>query len=248
MKIATIVKQVPEAEARVAAVGGALDATGITTVLDGMDEYGVELALRLREGGAEAEIVAIGYGPYGSGEAVRTALALGADSGILAEGLESFDALSVALGLATILRRLEPDLVVVGGKQTDWDSCALGPAIAAALGWPHVDWVTSFKLDGSRFEAAHDADDASETVIGCLPVVVTTQQGLNEPRYPSLPSIMKAGRKPLEHVAVEASTPRVSVRAYSPVDHRRRGVMLEGEASTVAEELARRLRDEAKVR
>ncbi len=247
MTIVTIVKQVPEAEARVRVQGGALDLAGATFVLDGMDEYGVEQALRLREAGEASEIVAVGYGPRETEQALRTALAMGADRAVLLEASGLDDPLTVALALAEVVREAGADLVLVGGKQADWDSAALGPALAEALGWPHVDWATAFTLSGQAFESVHEIDDGSETLRGSLPLVVTTQQGLNEPRYPTLPNIMKANRKPLDVRPAATEESRSAARSYAVVERERRRVVLEGDASSAASELVRRLRDEAKV-
>jgi electron transfer flavoprotein beta subunit len=247
MKILTILKQVPDAESRVRAQHGSLDLTGATYVLDGMDEYGVEAALRVRESGVEVEIVALGYGPASTDQAVRTALAMGADRAVLLEGDALHDPLGVALALAAVVRDEAADLVFVGGKQADWDSAALGPALAEALGWAHVDWTTAFGLDGDAFEAVHDVDDGSETLRGRLPVVVTTQQGLDEPRYPTLPNIMKARRKTLDTRPADVGADRMVVTGHASTERERRRVMLEGDARGAAFELVQRLRGEAKV-
>ncbi len=247
MKIVTILKQVPDAESRVRLKDGMIDLAGVTCVIDGMDEYGVEQALRLRESGVEAEVVALGYGARDSEQALRTALAMGADRAVLLEGETVMDPLSLAFLLAGVVEEEAAELVLVGGKQADWDSAALGPAVAEVLGWPHVDWTTAFSLEGDRFEAVHDTDRGNETLAGRLPVVITTQQGLNEPRYPTLPNIMKAKRKPFEVRTVATPEGQVATRGYTAVERERRRELLEGEPTEVAAELVRRLRDEAKV-
>ncbi len=247
MKIVTILKQVPDAEARVRTKDGVLDLAGTTFVIDGMDEYGVEHALRLREAGAEAEIVAVAYGPPASEQVLRSALALGADRAVLLEAEAQLDPLALAGALAALIREQGADLVLTGGMQADWDSAALGPAVAEALGWPHVDWATAFRLDGERFEAVHDVDDGSETLRGSLPVVITTQQGLNEPRYPTLPNIMKAKRKPLEVRPADVETVQTEARSFEVLARERRRTVLEGDPGSATAELVRLLRDEAKV-
>ncbi len=247
MTIVTVVKQVPEAEARVRVVDGALDLAGVTFVLDGMDEYGVEQALRLREAGTASEVVVLGYGPRETERALRTALAMGADRAVLVVGDAFDDPLTVALALVEAVREAAAEMVFVGGKHADWDSAALGPALAEALGWPHVDWTTALRVEDGRFEAEHEIDDGSETLRGSLPVVITTQQGLAEPRYPTLPNIMKANRKPLEERSVEPRPKRSSARSYAALERQRRRVVIEGDARSAADELVRRLREEAKV-
>ena len=250
MKIVTILKQVPDAEARVRVADGTVDLAGVTFVMDGMDEYGVEEAIRLREGGNDVEIVALALGPERYEDAIRTALALGADRAVHIETDEDLDPISQARVLANVVEEEAADLVLLGGKQADWDSAALGPALAAVLGWPHADWTTKLTLDGGSLELRHDTDDGSETLNLDLPAVVTTQQGLNEPRYPTLPNIMKAKRKELQKRSLsdfgeverhtEVVTQTIQVKE-------RRGKMLQGEPQEAATELARLLREEAKV-
>jgi electron transfer flavoprotein beta subunit len=246
MIIATYVKHVPDAEARLTAEGGRIDVDDHAYALDGMDEYGVEAAVRLKEAGLADEVVALAIGPARSEAALRTALALGADRAVLLETDDDLDPLAQAGPLAEATRACGAELLLVGGKQADWDSAALGPAVAEALGWPVCDWTTELRFEGREVVAIHDVDDGSEAWRAPLPVVVTTQQGLNEPRYPTLPNIMKAKRKPLERVPLTANARVVTLAAALP-SRARRGVRLEGDAAAVASELARRLRDEAKV-
>ena len=247
MTIVCIVKQVPDAEARVRLRDGRPDLAGVTLVMDGMDEYGVEEALRLREAGTEADVVALAYGPRESEQVLRNALAMGADRAVLLEGDGLDDPLAVAAAVAEVVREEGAEMVFVGGKQADWDSAALGPAVAEALAWPHVDWTTALTLDGATFEAVHDVDAGSERVRGRLSAVFTTQQGLNEPRYPTLPNIMKAKRKPLETRPADTALARCLIRSHAAVERERRRIVLDGDAREAAGALVERLRDEAKV-
>lgn len=250
MKIVTILKQVPDAEARLRPSADGVDLSGVTFVIDGMDEYGVEQALRLREGGVDAEIVALALGPERFEEAIRTALAMGVDRAIHVETDERLDPIGQARVLAKAIAREEADLVFVGGKQADWDSSALGPAIAEVLGWPHSDWTTGMELGEGSLSVIHDADEGSERLEMPLPALVTTQQGLNEPRYPTLPNIMKAKRKELRKTTLEetgGAQPLTELLEESLESRQRRKVILDGEPREAARELVRRLRDEAKV-
>lgn len=250
MKIIAILKQVPDAEARLRADAEGVDLSGVTFVIDGMDEYGVEEALRLREGGADAEIIALALGPQRYEEAIRTALAMGVDRAIHIETDENLDPISQARTLASVIQGEGADLVFVGGKQADWDSSALGPAVAEVLGWAHSDWTTRVELEGNMLSVTHDADEGTEDLQLPLPAVVTSQQGLNEPRYPTLPNIMKAKRKELRKLSLaeaggaEALTELVG---QSLEQRERANVILSGEPGEAARELVRRLRDEAKV-
>jgi electron transfer flavoprotein beta subunit len=257
MKSVVVLKQVPDAEARLREGPNGLDLGGVTFVIDGMDEYGVEEALRLREGGAEGEIVAMALGPRRFEEAIRTALAMGVDRAVHVETDESLDPISQARILAPLIAEEAPDLVLVGGKQADWDSAALGPALAEALGWPHSDWTTRLEPAGDGISVTHDADEGNEDLQLPLPAVVTTQQGLNEPRYPTLPNIMKAKRKELRKLTLEdaasaggsaaSAEPLVETVEQSLLRSERRNVILDGDPREAARELVRRLRDEAKV-
>ena len=249
MKIITVLKQVPDAEARIRATPDGIDLEGATFVIDGMDEYGVEQALRIREGGEDAEVVALALGPKRFEEAIRTALAMGADRAIHVETDEALDPISQAKLLAGIIQEEAANLVFVGGKEADWDSAALGPAVAEALGWPHSDWTTQLELSSSTAKVTHDADDGSETLSLPLPAVITTQQGLNEPRYPTLPNIMKAKRKELKKLALDdvgGAAAKTQVLKQEMQTKERLNKVIEGDAAEAARELARLLHEEAK--
>jgi electron transfer flavoprotein beta subunit len=244
--IATFVKHVPDAEAQLFAEGQRIVVDDAAYALDGMDEYGVEAAVRLKEAGIANEVVALALGPARVEGALRSALALGADRAILLETEDDLDPLAQVALVAAVVRESGAELVMVGGKQADWDSAALAPLLAEALGWPLCDWTTELAIEGGQLRAVHDVDDGSEAWEAPLPVVVSTQQGLNEPRYPTLPNIMKAKRKPFERRPVSAAATVTGVSATLPT-RARRSVRIEGDAQAMAAELVRRLRDEAKV-
>src|SRR5690606_22513846 len=151
-----VVRQVPDAEARVRADGGKVDLSGVTFVMDGMDEYGVEEAIRLGEAGHEVEIVAVAVGPERFADALRTALALGADRAVHVTAGADLDPIALAGVIARVAEEEAADLVLTGGKQADWDSAALGPALAEHLGWPHSDWTTSLQVEGRELRLRHD--------------------------------------------------------------------------------------------
>ncbi len=250
MKICTVLKQVPDAEASIRTAGDRVDLTGVTFVMDGMDEYGVEEAIRLREAGHQAEIFTLALGPKRFEEAIRTSLALGSDRAIHIETTDVLDVVTQARVLAAAVRQEGADLVLVGGKQADWDSSAFGPALAEALGWPHLDWTTRLAITGTAVEATHDTDAGTETVRFSLPAVITTQQGLNEPRYPTLPNIMKAKRKELRKAVpadYQAPAPLTQVGGEVIQVKARLNKLFTGEAVETAAQLVGALRDEAKV-
>ena len=250
MKIISILKQVPDAEARIKAGSSGVELDGVTFVIDGMDEYGVEQALRLREGGQDADIVALALGPQRFEEAIRTALAMGADRAIHVETAETLDPISQAKIIAKIVEDEGADIVFVGGKEADWDSAALGPAVAEKLGWAHSDWTTEMEISGDSLKVTHDADDGSESLTLPLPAVITTQQGLNEPRYPTLPNIMKAKRKELKKMTLDeagGAAAKTQILGEEIQTKERLNKVVEGDAAEAAKELARLLHEEAKV-
>jgi electron transfer flavoprotein beta subunit len=161
------------------------------------------------------------------------------------------DVVSQARVIARIVQDESPDIVFCGGQHADTDSQALGAAVAEVLGWPQITWTTALELDGTLAKATHDVDDGKETVSVRLPAVITTQQGLNEPRYPTLPNIMKAKSKPLEKKSLSdfnVGAGKVSVVSQEIQERARLGKLIDGkDAVAAAEQLVRLLHDEAKV-
>ena len=250
MKILTLIRQVPDAEARVRVSNGAVDLEGATLVMDGMDEYGVEQALRIREGGAAAEVIALAVGPRRNEDALRTALAMGADRAIHVETDTSLDPISLSAVIAQIAQQEGADLVFAGGQQADWDSQALGAAVAEWLGWPQLTWTNGLEVQGNTLSGRHDVDEGNETFAVDLPAVITTQQGLNEPRYPTLPNIMKAKRKELRKDTLDqyGVTPRVRAVGAEIQARARLGRVIDGkDPQAAAAQLLELLRNEAKV-
>ena len=246
MKFVAVIRQVPDGESKLRIQGDRVDLSGATMILDQMDEYAVEEAIRLKEkhGG---EAVVVGFGPERTEEAIRTALAMGMDRGVhvVYEGFA--DPVSVAEALVEVLKEEAPTLVLTGGQQADWDSQALGGALAEALGVPVVAWTTALELEGETAKAKHDLDEGAEWVRVRLPAVFTTQQGLNEPRYPTLPGIMKAKKKEIRKVQASL-TPKVTLISEEIQEKSRLGKILDGKDPVqAAEELVRLLHEEAKV-
>jgi electron transfer flavoprotein beta subunit len=215
-----------------------------------MDEYGVEEALRLRETGADAEIVVLGVGPARVEEALRNALALGADRAVLVEADEALDVLALSKVIAAIARKEQAELVLCGAQQADSDSQALGAAVAERLGWAQATWVTALKLDGATLTGKHDVDDGVESFTLALPAVVTAQQGLNDPRYPTLPNIMKSRKKELRREPVASFSVAQKLRVVKQEMQQRerlQRMIPGGDPKAAAAELLRVLREEAKV-
>lgn len=262
MRILTVVKQVPDSNAtlKVLPDGSGIDQAGVKLVVDPFDEFGVELAVRLREKrGDVKEIVALTLGGDKAAEALRVALAMGADAGVHINdpALESNNELFAASVIAAAVKKDAAgfDLILCGKNNIDLDSGAIGPAIAEFLDLPHVGAVQGFELaaDGKSFIAKRRIEGAEEVVEGAPPAVLTIEKGLCEPRYPSLPNLMKAKKKPVTvlkasdlpvDAALKSATTFVSVTPPAP---RPDCKFIEGEPEEMARELVRLLREEAKV-
>jgi electron transfer flavoprotein beta subunit len=251
MKILTLIRQVPDAEARLKISAGALDLTDTTLVIDGMDEYGVEEALRIRESGVEVEeIIALAVGPKRLEDVLRTALAMGVDRAIQIETDDELDPISLSSVAAQVATQEGVSLILAGGQEADWDSQALGAATAECLGWPQLTWVTELKVNGHTITGQHDVDDGKEGFIAPLPAVITTQQGLNEPRYLTVPNIMKAKKKELRKDSLQTYNvqPKVRIVQIEIQTRARLNKIVDGkDPQAAAKQLLDFLRDEAKV-
>ncbi len=256
MRILTYLRQVLDAEESVRTANNAVALENSKLVMDTMDEYGVEEALRLRESGAaagdsaEAEIVAVAVGPARMQDAIRTALAMGVDRAIHVETDTRLDAIAVSKIIAQIATQEDASLIFAGGQQADWDSHALGAATAERLHWPQATWTSALELKGSTLSGKHDSDDGIESFTLELPAVVTTQQGLNEPRYPTLPNIMKSKKKELRKVSLDefGVAPKLTfVGAEIQIKDRLHKVLDGKDVPAAASQLVDLLRNEARV-
>jgi electron transfer flavoprotein beta subunit len=250
MRILTLIRQVLDAEESVRVRNGTVDLESSKLVMDAMDEYGVEEALRLRERGADAEIIALAIAPVRAEDALRTALAMGADRGIHVVTDVALDAIALSAVVAQIARAEQAELIFCGGQQADWDSHALGAATAEQLQWPQATWTNALALNGAVLTGKHEADEGSESFELSLPAVVTTQQGLNEPRYPTLPNIMKSKKKEIRKETLDAFgvAPKLKVTGVEIQVKERLKKILDGkDATAAASQLVKLLRDEARV-
>jgi electron transfer flavoprotein beta subunit len=203
MRILTLVRQVPDAESSLRIVDDTVDLAQTQLVMDTMDEYGAEEALRLREAAGGIEVIALAVGPAKNEEMLRNALALGADRAIHVKTTEALDPVALSQVVAAVAGAEGVELIFCGGRQSDWDSEALGGAVAERLEWPQLTWTSELALEGNQLSGRHDTDDGSEGFSVALPAVITTQQGLNEPRFPTLPNIIKARKKELRSETIE---------------------------------------------
>ncbi len=255
MNIIACVKQVPDTETliRVKPDGSGIDDTGIKWVMNPYDEFGVEEGLRLKEKfGGEMTIVSLG--PARALESIRTALAMGADKGVHINdpAFEGADAYTTATALAAVIKNIPCDIVFCGQRAIDDDSGQVGAILAELLNIPQVTVVTKVDVDGNSAKIIRPIEGAQLLIETSLPAVVTAQKGLNEPRYASLPGIMKAKKKPVE--VRDAASLGVTVDAKArvvktlPPPARPPGKIICGDdPAAKAKELARLLREEAKV-
>jgi electron transfer flavoprotein beta subunit len=200
MKLLVAVKRVIDfnVKPRVKMDGSGVDLANVKMSMNPFDEIAVEEAIRLKEKGAATEIVAVSIGPARAQETLRTALAMGADRAILVQTDEEVEPLAVAKILAKIAAEEKPDMIVLGKQAIDDDSNQTGQMLAALLGWPQGTFASKVEPADGRLKVTREVDGGLETVDLATPAVVTTDLRLNEPRYASLPNIMKAKSKPLE--------------------------------------------------
>ena len=203
MKVVVAVKRVidPNVKASVKPDGSGVDLANVKMSMNPFDEIAVEEALRLKEAGKAAEIVVVSVGPQQASETIRTALAMGADRGILVKVDGTVEPLAVAKILKAIVEAEQPGLVILGKQAIDDDSNQTGQMLAALLGWPQGTFASKLALDGDGIAVTREVDGGLQTVKLKGPAIVTTDLRLNEPRYASLPNIMKAKKKPIDEKA-----------------------------------------------
>lgn len=255
MNIVACIKQVPDTEAqiRVKPDGSGIEEGGIKWVMNPYDEFGVEEALRLKEK-AGGEVTVVSLGPQRAMEAIRTALAMGADKGIhiCDAAFDGCDAYTTAAALAAAIRAVPFDIIFCGQRAIDDDSAQVGAILAELLDIPQITVVTKLEYTGTSVKAIRPIEGAQLLIEAPLPCLITAQKGLNEPRYASLPGIMKAKKKPVDVKDAAALGVAVKNRArvvkYTPPPARAPGKIIPGDdPAAKAAELARLLREEAKV-
>ena len=249
MNIAVCIKRVPDTETRIkiGADAKALDPAGVKFVMNPYDEFAVEEALRLKERAGAGEVVVVCVGPDVAQETIRAALAMGADRGILLRSdAAPADGLPVARAIAAELDGADFELVLFGKIAVDDYNGQVGPMVAELLGLPAVTAITHLEIGEGKGTAEREVEGGVEVVEFSLPAVLTTDKGLNEPRYPALKGIMAAKRKPLEVKAVTLEPGGVEVDRLSLPGERAAGRIV-GEGVDAVAELVRLLREEAKV-
>lgn len=258
MNIICLIKQVPDTEAKIKVKPEVkdIDREGLNMVLNPYDEFAVEEALKLKGDGS---VLIITAGQKKAEEAVRTALAMGADRAIRLDGPEfdGADSYSTALALAEAIKKESYDLILTGKQATDDDASQVGPLVAEMLGIPCVNVVVKLEVGAGSLKATREIEGGVEVVEAATPALITCSKGLNEPRYPSLPGIMKAKKKELKAVtaadlgiaagSVGAAGAKTELAALTPPPERAAGKKFEGDCADIVPQVVKLLREEAKV-
>lgn len=247
MNILVCVSRVPDTASRVlvGSDGKSIDSNGLKYVVNPYDEFAIEEGLRLREkNGGSVTVVTIGADS--SKDILRTALAMGADKVILVKTDKLPDSYFVIHNLAEIAKEISPDIILLGKQSVDYDSLQVAPSLAEILGLPSVSIVSKLTIEGNKVTAERDIEGGKEVLETALPCVISAQKGLNDPRYPKLPDIMKAKQKPIEEKNAIDINNRISIFEMSIPSKKRAGKILTDSDGDIAE-LVRLLHEEAKV-
>ncbi|WP_408010393.1 electron transfer flavoprotein subunit beta/FixA family protein [Pseudalkalibacillus sp. A8] len=255
MNIYVILKRTFDTEEKIVIQDGEINDDGVEFIINPYDEFAVEEAIKLRDKhGGEVTVVTVGEEE--AEKELRTALAMGADQAVLinSEDVEEKDQHTTASILAAFLKDKEYDLILGGNVSNDNSTGQVGPRLAEQLGIPNVTTITKIDVEGSQVTVERDVEGDTEIIETNLPLLVTAQQGLNEPRYPSLPGIMKAKRKPLEEIDYddldldedEIESLTETITTFLPLD-KAAGKIFEGEPEEQVRELVASLRKETKV-
>jgi len=248
MKVLVPVKRVIDynVKARVKADGSGVDLANVKMSMNPFDEISVEQAVRMKEAGTATEVIIVSIGPAAAQETIRTALAMGGDRGILVKTDATVEPLAVAKILKIITEQEGADIVILGKQAIDDDSNQTGQMLAALLGRSQATFASEVKIDGNKAEVTREVDGGLQTIRVNLPTIITVDLRLNEPRYASLPNIMKARKKPIDEKTPEDYgvdiTPRLKVLKTTEPPTRKAGVKVES-----VQDLVAKLRNEAGV-
>ena len=248
MKVLVPVKRVIDynVKVRVKADNSGVELANVKMAMNPFDEIAVEQALRLKEAGGADEVVGVSIGPAQNQETIRTALAMGADRGIHIEASHDIEPLAVAKLLKVVVKRENPGLVLVGKQAIDDDCNQTGQMLAALLGWAQGTFVSALEVTGDKAKVVREVDGGLEHLEISMPAIVSVDLRLNEPRYASLPNIMKAKKKPLDSLTVDDLgvdiTPRLTIVKVEEPAAREAGIKVAD-----VKELVKKLKNEAKV-
>ena len=248
MKILVPVKRVVDynVKVRVKKDETGVELDNVKMSMNPFDEIAVEEALRLKEKGVASEIIAVSIGFTEVQETIRNALAMGADSGIFVNCISKLEPLSVAKILTSICNKIKPDLVIMGKQAIDDDMNATGQMLSAMLNWGQATFASKLEIQDKKIKVSREIDGGIENIEVNLPAIVTTDLRLNEPRYASLPNIMKAKRKPIDEIKIEDLNidiePRLEILKVEEPKSREAGIMVKS-----VDEMIEKLKNEAKV-
>jgi len=248
MKVLVSVKRVVDynVKVRVKSDGTGVETANVKMSMNPFDEIAVEEAMRLKEAGVVTEVLVVSCGVVACQETLRTALAIGADRAILVESNEDLQPLAVAKLLKAVCDKEKPEIVIMGKQAIDDDSNQTGQMLAALMGWPQATFASKVTAAAGKAEVTREVDGGLETISIKLPAVITTDLRLNEPRYVTLPNIMKAKKKPLENLKPDALgvdvTPRLTTLKVTEPPKRKAGIKVADAAALVD-----KLRNDAKV-
>ena len=248
MKVLVPVKRVVDynVKVRVKSDKSGVELDNVKMSMNPFDEIAIEEALRLKEKGIATEVIAISIGPTQVQETIRNALAMGADSGIFIEATNNLEPLNIAKIISSVAKKESIDLMILGKQAIDDDMNATGQMIAALLGWPQATFASKVEISDKKAVVSREVDGGIENIEVALPAVISTDLRLNEPRYASLPNIMKAKKKPINQIQVDELNlkieQRLDILKVEEPTKRQSGIMLK-----TVEELVDKLKNEAKV-
>ena len=248
LKVLVPVKRVVDynVKVRVKSDKSGVELDNVKMSMNPFDEIAVEEALRLKEKGIATEVIAISIGPTQVQETIRNALAMGADSGIFIEATNNLEPLNIAKIISSVAKKESIDLMILGKQAIDDDMNATGQMIAALLGWPQATFASKVEISDKKAVVSREVDGGIENIEVALPAVISTDLRLNEPRYASLPNIMKAKKKPINQIQVDELNlkieQRLDILKVEEPTKRQSGIMLK-----TVEELVEKLKNEAKV-
>ena len=248
MKILVPVKRVVDynVKVRVKNDNSGVELDNVKMSMNPFDEIAVEEALRLKEKGVATEVIAISIGATQVQETIRNALAMGADSGIFVEVNDHLEPLSVAKIITSVAKKENIDLIILGKQAIDDDMNATGQMVSAMLGWPQATFASKVEVTDKTIKVSREVDGGTENIEVTIPAIITTDLRLNEPRYASLPNIMKAKKKPINEVKIDDLKidikQRLTILKVEEPDKRESGIMVK-----TVEELVEKLQNEAKV-
>ncbi len=247
MNILVGISRVPDTATKVMVGddGRTIASQGVKYILNPYDEYAIEEGLQLKQkhGGS---VTVVTVADEAGKDILRTALAMGVDKAVLVRSKEESDSFGVAADIVAVAKDIAPDLIIFGRQSIDFDSFQMAPMVAELLDWPSVSIVSTLSVDGTTLQLERDVEGGKETITTTLPCVISAQKGLNDPRYPKLPDIIKAKSKPIEERESTSEATRVSVIAMENPPAKNQGKVL-GDSDTDIAELVRLLHEEAKV-